>query len=124
MPVTTRHRNAAAADCSHNHDTPHVTAIEPDLWRVAITRRFAAADVLQGLLHTGATIKRNDKQKAIGTFSGRHEWLLAEARNSVSIQRGLGEMNPAAVETTMDPNARRLLKVQIEDAIVGGDLPR
>ncbi len=47
-------------------------------------------------------------------------WLMTQAENAVARQRykGLGEMNPgAAEETTMDPNVRRLLKVQIDDAI-------
>ena len=81
--------------------------------------------MLQGLITKGALIKRNDKELSISNFKEGLDWLLTEARHGLNIQRykGLGEMNPSQLwETTMDPTVRRLLKVQIDDAIAADEI--
>ena len=104
-----------------HHGTPHVTVIDSDLLASGDFAQIrAAAAVLLGLIGSGATVRRGDKVLAVRSFKEALDWLLADARDSVSLQRykGLGEMNPGQLwETTMDPAVRRLLRVQIEDAI-------
>jgi DNA gyrase subunit B len=109
-----------------HHGTPHATAIDADLLASGDYAQIrSAAEVLQGLILPGATVKRGEKIQVVTTFKSALDWLLAEASNSVSIQRykGLGEMNPEQLwETTMDPKVRRLLRVQIEDAITSEEI--
>jgi DNA gyrase subunit B len=78
------------------------------------------AQMLAGLIREGAQARRGETARAIKSFQEGLEWLLAEAKGGMSIQRykGLGEMNPEQLwETTMDPTKRILLRVQVEDAI-------
>ena len=71
-------------------------------------------------MHPGATVRRGERSAAATTFKSALDWLLAQAREALSIQRykGLGEMNPEQLwETTMDPGRRTLLQVKVEDAV-------
>jgi DNA gyrase subunit B len=108
------------------HGTPHSSVLDADfLGGGDYAQIKAAAGVLQGLMHPGASVRRGERVAAASSFAEALEWLLAEARGTVTIQRykGLGEMNPAQLwETTMDPQVRRLLKVQIEDGISSDEI--
>ncbi|PUE12424.1 DNA topoisomerase (ATP-hydrolyzing) subunit B [Limnohabitans sp. T6-20] len=83
-----------------------------------------AAETFRGLLSEGAKASRGEgerqKEEKVSDFRQAMHWLISEAERTTSRQRykGLGEMNPAQLwETTMDPTVRRLLRVQIDDAI-------
>jgi DNA gyrase subunit B len=83
------------------------------------------AEMLRGLVGVGAYVQRGDKRNPVRDFPEAMRWLLAEVQRSMSLQRykGLGEMNPQQLwETTMDPQARRLLKVQIDDGIAADEI--
>ena len=83
-----------------------------------------AAATFKDLMGEGAKVMRGEgerqKQEKVTDFRQAMDWLIVQAENATARQRykGLGEMNPVQLwETTMDPTVRRLLRVQIDDAI-------
>ncbi|MCL2075531.1 MAG: DNA topoisomerase (ATP-hydrolyzing) subunit B [Betaproteobacteria bacterium] len=81
---------------------------------------LATGALLSDLFGEGAYITRGEKKRPVKGFAEAMNWLLSEVERGISKQRykGLGEMNPDQLwETTMNPEVRRLLKVNIEDAI-------
>ena len=113
-----------------HHGNVKVSAIDADFVQSADYNVLAsAAATFTGLIGEGAYVRRGEgertKESAVVDFHQAMGWLRDEAERVVSKQRykGLGEMNPDQLwETTMDPTVRRLLKVQIEDAIAADQI--
>ena len=113
-----------------HHGNLKVSVIDPEFVRGADYGVLAeAAATFKGLIGPGALVRRGTGEKvresAVNDFRQAMAWLRDEAERGVNKQRykGLGEMNPEQLwETTMDPTVRRLLKVQIEDAIAADQI--
>ncbi len=83
------------------------------------------AQMISGLVGEETVIRRGEKSLAVASFADAMKWMLNEIERGLAKQRykGLGEMNPSQLwETTMDPAVRRLLRVQIEDAITADEI--
>ena len=113
-----------------HHGNVRVTVLDSDFVYGADYAVLArAATTFQGLIGKGAMVSRGEgdkrKESMVSDFREAMQWLRAEAERNVTKQRykGLGEMNPSQLwETTMDPKVRRLLRVQIEDALAADEI--
>jgi len=110
----------------HIHGNAYVSSLDGDFIESGDYEQILKAGlVLQGLIGEGASIRRGERKVPVYGFKQALDWLLDEVRKNMSIQRykGLGEMNPEQLwETTMDPTTRRLLRVQIDDAITSDEI--
>jgi DNA gyrase subunit B len=95
-------------------------ALDAQLLVSADARKIRSmVDKLEDIYGGVAKLTRKELVSDIFGPSSLFEVVSAAGRKGVSLQRykGLGEMNPSQLwETTLDPNARTLLQVQIKDS--------
>ena len=83
------------------------------------------ASHLQEIYGRAATLKRKADEVTVRGPTQLLEAVFATGRKGISLQRykGLGEMNPQQLwETTLDANARSLLKVEVRELDQADDL--
>ena len=100
--------------------------LEETLIRSLDARRLAErAAAFEGLFAKPAVFRRKDKATTVRGPLDLLEAVLEAGKKGIAIQRykGLGEMNPEQLwETTLDANARTLLKVEVEHEDEAADL--
>jgi DNA gyrase subunit B len=100
--------------------------LHPEFFQSAEYGRIAElGTTLTDLIGAGGFVTRGGERQEVTNFPDAVTWLLEQARKGQAIQRykGLGEMNPEQLwETTINPEARRLLQVRIEDAVAADDI--
>jgi DNA gyrase subunit B len=108
------------------HGNSRVTVIDDEILLSGdFAQVLSTAKLLTGLIGDGASVQRGEQQQSVTSFQQAMNWLRRETERNAAVQRykGLGEMNPEQLwETTMNPAARRLLKVQIEDGIAADEI--
>jgi DNA gyrase subunit B len=101
----------------------------------AVNWEFLSSPELRQVMGISKEFRELKKAKYISAGDGEKKMikdpqellteLIDKAKKGMTIQRykGLGEMNPGQLwTTTMDPDRRTLLKVQVEDAVEADDM--
>ncbi len=104
-----------------HHGVTHPYVLSPDFFHCVDYQQITKAQKsLENLIEEGAHVKKDDKSISIHHIDEAVDFLYKEAKRGLTIQRykGLGEMNPDQLwETTMDPSTRRMMRVNVEDAV-------
>jgi DNA gyrase subunit B len=103
-----------------------VRTLDGQVLRSGEARRLAAhTDSLAEVYGSLARLVRKDRDQPIHGPVELLKAILAEGEKGLSLQRykGLGEMNPEQLwETTLDPAARTLLQVKVDDVAEADDI--
>ncbi len=103
-----------------------VRTLDGPVLRSGEARRLGAhTDSLDEIYGLPATLVRKDREQPIHGPLDLLKAILSEGEKGLSLQRykGLGEMNPEQLwETTLDPEARTLLQVKIDDLAEADDI--
>jgi DNA gyrase subunit B len=103
-----------------------IRSLDGAVLRSAEARRLAQVSrETRDIYHDPAQLTRKERQIVIHGPTDLLEAILKEGEKGLSLQRykGLGEMNPDQLwETTLDPEARTLLQVRIDDVAEADDI--
>ena len=103
-----------------------VRTLDGAVLRSGEARRLSAhTQALQDVYTVPAKLVRKDREQLIHGPVELLAAILTEGEKGLSLQRykGLGEMNPEQLwETTLDPSARTLLQVKVDDVAEADDI--
>ena len=104
------------------HGVTHRFTLDADTLRSAEARKLdAMTGELQTWFQSPATLAFKDKTTSLSGPVALIDAIWEQAKQGLTLQRykGLGEMNPEQLwETTLDPAARTLLQVKVQQADV------